>query len=168
MHAIVRTSTPDFELVKQLAWRVLEENSIVTPPINAAALAKTYGIEAFEAVFNPGYDHIAGFINFEANKILVNAKEHHARKNFTIAHELGHLLLGHNKENGYTVLLRNPDPRYKTPVEQEANVFAANVLVPTPFLQEWLNRYTFATDKQLAKVFGVSEEVIHYRRLYLR
>ena len=163
----IQVRKPDFEAVKRLAWQVLEVNFVTEPPVIAARLARTYHLEALEADFKPEYDHIAGFIDFGKMKILANAKDNIARKNFTTAHELGHYLLNHNIENGYTVLLRDMGAMIKTPIEQEANCFAANVLVPKPFLRHYLDNYS-PTNKQLAGVFGVSEDVIRYQKLYLR
>jgi len=158
----------DFHAVKRLARQVLEENGIFKPPVIAAELAESYGLEVFESEFNEEYAHIAGFIDFGENFILVNADDSLHRKNFTVAHELGHYLLGHNAENGYTVLLRDPDAMVKTPLEQEANCFAANVLVPEPFLLEYLDNYPYITNQQLSKAFGVSADVVRIRRLYLK
>jgi len=165
--ATTRIRKPDFAAVEKLAKQVLKENFIVKPPVLAARLAEAQGLEVFEADFEEEYTHIAGFIDFDTNMILVNAEDVPARKNFTVAHELGHYLLGHNAANGYAVLLRNTDEMVKTPLEQEANCFAANLLVPEPFLREYLDTYPFITDPQLARIFGVSAEVIRYRRLYL-
>jgi len=55
----------------------------------------------------------------------------------------------------------------KTPIEQEANCFATNLLVPASFLQQYLDDFPDITNQQLSKAFGVSAEVIHYRRLYI-
>lgn len=167
MSTAIRPRVADFAAAKRLALRVLKENFVVKPPVIAAELAEASGIRVYESVFKPEYSHIAGFIDFDKNIILVNAEDSHARKNFTAAHELGHYLLGHGDDDEYTVLLRNPDDMVKTPIEQEANYFAANLLVPESFLREYLDNYPRVTDQQLAKVFGVSAEVIRYRRLYL-
>jgi len=168
MSTAIRPRTADFAAAKQLARRVLEENAIIEPPVIAAELVASYGLEAMTAVFQPGYEHIAGFIDFDTLKIYVNGDESLQRQNFTIAHELGHYLLGHRQESGYTVLLRNPDGMVKTPIEQEANCFAANLLVPGSFLLQYLEDYPGISDHQLTKFFGVSVDVIRYRRLYVK
>lgn len=51
------------------------------------------------------------------------------RQRFTIAHELGHIFLGHVSTGQFTVLNREPEPD-DAPMEQEANVFAARLLAP--------------------------------------
>ena len=168
MTTVTRPKVADFVAAKRLARQVLQDNGITEPPIIAADLVVSYGLEAMIAVFQPGYDHIAGFIDFDEFKIYVNGDDSLQRQNFTIAHELGHYLLGHRKESGYTVLLRNPDEMVKTPIEKEANCFAANLLVPEPFLLQYLEDFPGITNYQLTKIFGVSTDVIHYRRLYVK
>jgi Zn-dependent peptidase ImmA (M78 family) len=163
-----RVREPDYAEAKRWARKVLEANLIVKPPVNAAKVARAYELDVVDCAFKPEHSHVAGAIDFDTKTILVNEDDSPHRKNFTIAHELGHFLLGHNEENGYTVFLRNPDAMVKTPVEQEANCFAANLLVPEPFLMEYLDTYSFITDQQLSKIFGVSSEVIRFRRLYLQ
>ncbi len=51
-------------------------------------------------------------------------------------------------------------------MEQEANCFAANVLVPAFLLRECIDEYPFADDWQLAKLLGVPAGVVKYRRIY--
>jgi len=159
---------PDYQAAKQLAWEVLEANMIVKPPIIAANLAKSYGLQVSCGRFKPGYEHIAGFIDTDENSIVVNTMDSVQRQNFTIAHELGHYLLKHHEQDGYTFLLRDTTSMIKTPMEQEANCFAANVLVPDMFLREYLNQYPGIADERLARLFGVSADVIRFRRLYKR
>lgn len=71
-----------------------------------------------------------------------------ARQRFTIAHELGHILLHHfnsNLSNEY--------------IEKEANMFAIRLLAPTCIIKE-LN---INTVDQLAKTFNISAEAANYR-----
>ncbi|MDR0327677.1 MAG: ImmA/IrrE family metallo-endopeptidase [Planctomycetaceae bacterium] len=158
----------DFVRAKELARQVLEENYVIKLPVLASQLAKAYGLEVVEGVFKPEHINVAGFIDFDKKTIAVNSADSAPRKNFTIAHELGHYLLEHSIEDGYTVLLRNTDDMVRTPIEQEANCFAANVLVPEPFLRDYLIQYPRVTDEQLAGVFGVSVAVIRFRKLSMR
>jgi len=160
------TTQADFKLAKTKALQILEANMIVKPPVIAAELAEAEGVEVLCMTFNPDYMEIAGFIDTDRKAIVVNAAENSARQNFTIAHELGHYLLKHYESSEYTVLLRNSNAMKKTPMEQEANCFAANLLVPSMFLREYINNFPFITDLQLARLFGVSVDVIRFRRLY--
>jgi len=62
-----------------------------------------------------------------------------------------------------SILFRKPlgqtDPN---PLEQEANTFAAEILVPMVILREYLNK-GIKEPVILADIFGVSQEVISYR-----
>ena len=159
-------SKADFELAEQLAREMLQTKMIVEPPVIAAELAEGEGLEVSCMTFKPEYTHIAGFIDTEKMAIVVNAADNMARQNFTIAHELGHYLMKHHEQDGYEVLLRNPSAMKNTPMEQEANCFAANLLVTIMFLREYIDRYSMITDQQLADIFGVSKDVIRFRKLY--
>lgn len=77
----------------------------------------------------------------------------HNRKRFTIAHELGHCLLGHNLNRNYDVQ------------EKEANYFAKRLLVPLPLVNKILRLPTVTVDERVedvSSVFEVSQEVANY------
>ena len=88
------------------------------------------------------------------NKISVE------RRKFTVAHELGHILL---HENSYQENITDENPQE----EQEANRFASYFLMPKKmFIEEWLkyDNYSFV-DKviKIKQTFGVSYQVVLYR-----
>jgi len=146
------------------AQKVIKNNFITQPPIIAEQIARNYGLNVKYCVFKPQHMDIAGFVDSKG-EIIVNSAESNVRKNFTIAHELGHYLLGHLSDPDYDVLYRQPIGNIpNTPLEQEANCFAANLLVPENLLKDCISRFPFATNQQLANLFGVSVDVIGYRR----
>ena len=150
-----------------MAGKVLKENFVSSPPVIASELAEAYGLEVCEITFPTDFAHIAGFIDFSSNSIFVNADDSPTRRNFTIAHELGHYLLKHHEQDGgYTILLRNPDAMEQTHFEQEATNFAANVLVPDVLLQKYLKDHPRITHSELATIFGVPANVIRSQRLF--
>ena len=157
---------------KSLALTVLEMNRIWQPPVVASRLANACGFEVISAVFGPEHAKcVAGFIDVANRKIFVNDADASFQQNFTIAHELGHFLLNHHETEGfvenYSVLMRDTCAGELTPMELEANVFADNLLVPAKFLREYLDKYPRATYEELSRIFGVSPEVIRYRRPYV-
>ena len=89
--------------------------------------------------------------------LIAYNRDHPHRQRFTIAHELGHLLLEHAD-------LRNNEDDYSTknPEETAANKFAAELLVPLEFLKK-----DFAAGikdvKVLAQRYMVSEEMVWWR-----
>lgn len=155
----------DYRAAEEMANKVLAENFISEPPIIAEEVAKNYGLRVGYYIFLPERRNVSGFIT--NGEIVINDEEPIQRKNFTIAHELGHFLLGHIGNKDYEVLYRQPIATQK-PMEQEANCFAANLLVPENILRKYLADYPFITNYQLANIFGVSHDVIGFRRQNLR
>lgn len=147
------------------ALDILDTFGIDSPPIPLFEIVAAYGLNITYAKFTkvPHGNEIAGFIDLERNKIVVNADDPPTRQRFTIAHELGHYIL-HKKfvenKKKYTVLLRKPlkDLDY-SPEEKEANCFAATLLVPKKLLQNYKDLPASIS----ASLFAVSGDVMKYR-----
>jgi Zn-dependent peptidase ImmA (M78 family) len=148
------------------ADQVRLENYQDTPPIDVYGIADNNGLEIIEKHFPPDQSDIAGFVTMQngTGKLYVNLQDGPNRRRFTVAHELGHWRL-HKDE-----LLTNPNRAIlfriaigqlnKDPVEKDANIYAANLLVPLDMLEKYRDG---KTKEQLADLFGVSTEVIGYR-----
>jgi Zn-dependent peptidase ImmA (M78 family) len=96
--------------------------------------------------------------------ILVNGTEAAARLRFTLAHELGHHVLGHDQSVDTALGLSRP----VRPMEIQANRFAAELLVPVAAVRAWLGRRgspAVGLDEvvELAAEFGVSAPVALFR-----
>lgn len=75
------------------------------------------------------------------------------RRRFSICHELGHILLEHN------LSLKN-DPVQ----EQEANIFAAELLMPEAIIQEIVYRgYNITNESSLQNIFKASKQAYDIR-----
>lgn len=120
------------------------------------------------------YNGVEATIGFSSNNGL-------NRQRFTIAHELGHFILGHQRKG---VFVDTPD-KYFPPLfrnnesstgeslqEQEANAFAASILMPETLLldqidliqrqgQYLIEDYNIAD--VLARYFGVSAQAMTFR-----
>jgi Zn-dependent peptidase ImmA (M78 family) len=101
--------------------------------------------------------------------ILINSDKPRVRRRFTIAHELGHLALGH-LHGGEVVVDETVGGR--SPREREANAFAAGLLMPKGGVRGALGRLEERLGKQprpldwivwLAASFGVSDQAAAYR-----
>ena len=134
-----------------------------SPPIPVREIAEMNGVNVVFAKFGQFNDVMAGFCDFSAHKLYVNADDALPRQSFTISHELGHWLL-HSE-----YFVANPDkyqvlPRFETPdnsdtKEKEANKFAAHLLVPTRLLLPVRE----APVSTLARVFMVSRVMMEFR-----
>lgn len=90
------------------------------------------------------YDDEVFTIGFNANHPWV-------RNRFTIAHEIGHLVLGH---------LCSKDSSSRT-TEREADLFASNLLMPKSILKE--DFLITSSQKELSKKYIVSESAMTIR-----
>jgi Zn-dependent peptidase ImmA (M78 family) len=108
--------------------------------------------------------------------IVVNKGHPRVRQRFTIAHELGHLVLHRGRPvlvDHVRLNLRDARSRAAVDVEEiEANAFAAELLMPRSLMVAELNRAAARSDSarlaaDLAEGFGVSKEAAEYRLVNL-
>jgi Zn-dependent peptidase ImmA (M78 family) len=87
------------------------------------------------------------------------------KKRFAIAHELGHIAMHSSffKENPelYEPLRTAPINAQKNRYCVEANIFAAHLLIPDEMLEQ---KSSLNSIHNLSRIFGVTEELIRYRR----
>lgn len=114
------------------AARALAKQYNLTPPVDVEALIKDMGITLEDTPL----DSMSGFAyQKDGNRVIgINKTDGDARKKFTMAHELGHMIV-HAKDDvtfdKNFVYFR--DSRSSTgllPKEVEANAFAAELLMP--------------------------------------
>jgi Zn-dependent peptidase ImmA (M78 family) len=151
------------------AKQVLFDYKILGSPV--AAIPKVLQGENIELVDVSVDDDSCGMYCIEENrrKIYVNRNMSEGRRNFTIAHELGHHFLSH-RLNEYCRIYRNLNTvtHKKDPQEIEANYFAACFLMPyeliMPLFNEVVSAQGLHKDSALNlsdnKQLSVSKEVI--------
>ena len=88
-----------------------------------------------------------------AHVILYNEQKQKPRRRFTIAHEIGHIALKHQKHGSAE--------------EEEANFFAAQLLMPDAVLRFVRDRRQLVTAKFLQDCFGVSYTAARRKLTYL-
>ncbi len=92
--------------------------------------------------------------------ISVNENESSVRQRFTIAHEIGHWVLGHGsnfRDSPEEFLTQSPSL-----VEREANAFAANLLMPKSAVQDKVF-VEKASIEAMAEWFNVSRAAMKWR-----
>lgn len=99
--------------------------------------------------------------------IAVNAHQGAVRQRFTLAHELGHLRMGHQPR---VDMSSDVFGRGRNPQEIEANYFAAEFLTPRPAVIAWLEEHDLvdragdpSTVVHLALQFGIAFATASYR-----
>ena len=159
--------------IQKTARKLLSELEIQNPPVPVHRLARSRGARIVQVSGNE--DDIDGFLYREGDEVVIGVNRNQApmRQRFTIAHELGHLLLHEpsqiHVDRGFRVRLRSSSSRKGIDREEmEANRFAAELLMPSDFLQTDLEHQEFdlADDCQLrslAKRYGVSTQAFAIR-----
>ena len=94
---------------------------------------------------------LSGLVSLERKLIGINSKHHFRRQRFSVAHELGHILLKHPPE------VRSTTHEIKIH-DREADIFAAELLMPTADLRKMAQRE--CNIAVLKKRYEVSEEAL--------
>jgi Zn-dependent peptidase ImmA (M78 family) len=120
------------------------------PPILAADVARQLGIEVY---YKPFTGPAAIWVPDQA-MIIVNSRARNGRRNFSCAHELAHVFL-HTGSPIYA-------DSHTGQIEQEANVFAAALLMPADDVRYRCLTMSMDT-KQLAYYYRVSIQAMGIR-----
>lgn len=152
------------EEIEQKARQVLTDLygnvAALSPLINLAEILKKNNLQLVNAHFdNPG---ILGAFDASRHIIYVSQDEHKkTRQFFTVAHELGHFFL-HDK-NKQEVFHRAQMDQFGDNIdeEQEANWFAASLLMPRELITKEWNLHP--DEAFIAARFGVSRAAAHWR-----
>ena len=149
----------DYKVSRNLAWEILLNENITALPVNVSALCTSLGIR-----LQPYDGDVAGVDN-DGEAIIMpdgvplivyNKQKSRPRKRFTVAHEIGHILLGHVGK--YQLVNRDPSSK-DDPIEQAANVFASRLLAPACVL--WaLNAHA---PEEIMKLCDISYQAAEYR-----
>jgi Zn-dependent peptidase ImmA (M78 family) len=165
-----------YNKVETLTRELLSKYKIKAPPVPVYDIAKGEGASIVVKHFN---NEISGLLLRTGDEaiIAVEKGQPQARKRFTVAHELGHLVLHQGKElhvdTKFRVNLRSPESSTAEDVEEiESNAFAAAVLMPEGFLQKDLSDFILDIDdaeqiQSLAKRYEVSAQAMTLRLVNL-
>lgn len=119
-----------YKNTRDAAWQCLIDYNINCLPIDVLGIARTAGIKVIK---NSSVEELllseSGASVFDAGEwfIIYDDENTPQRCRFTIAHELGHIFLGHELKKGYHARTFDID---KPQVETEADVFASRLLAP--------------------------------------
>lgn len=146
-----------YKETRNAAWQLLIDNEIKELPVPLTQIAKNNGITIVknrEANMLP--ECVSGMSILENGKwyIVYNDKENPGRKRFTIAHEMGHIFLGHELKGAHqrTFEKRNQE-------EVDADSFAVRLLAPACVI--W--GMGLHSAEEIAKVCGLSRTAAEHR-----
>lgn len=159
---------------KLLASISTKHPDLMSAPIDLEKICSLYQINVEE---ESSFDSTIGKILVENGnvKIIINSYENQSsqRKRFTIAHELGHFFLHLNEEQTSfidDVKTMSRTQSYWTPIEAQANDFAARLLMPLELIikeaEELVKDGNIKEDifiQKMANIFLVSKQSMTYR-----
>lgn len=160
---------------RDAAEKAIQEFGVKSAPVQVERIAKSLGAILR---FSPLDEELSGMIHIKDNVpiIGVNSLHHPHRQRFTIAHEIGHLILHKHLitesvhvDKAFPVLMRGVTSALGTDtVEIDANAFASQLLIPTSLLGQIKLPGSFDIDddspmEELAKKFRVSRKVVEFR-----
>lgn len=160
----------DYQNARDAAWRILLDCHIDQLPVDLNVVCKVLGVRAVsykvtkELIAERGLSGIVEksdgltFYAKDTPVILYNESCVMGRIRFTVAHELGHIILGHVSPGSVTTVNREPSPG-DDPHETAANQFAARLLAPACVL--W--GLGLHTPEEIAKACHISNQAARFR-----
>ncbi|MGN1194748.1 MAG: ImmA/IrrE family metallo-endopeptidase [Acutalibacteraceae bacterium] len=144
-----------YQKSRDLSWDILIKEGITQLPVDVVSLCRQLGIAV--KYYEPIDDNDGMCVILkDIPVIFVKSNCTRQRKRFTIAHELGHILLGHVGK--YELV--NREPSYQdNPIEESANVFASRLLAPACVL--WGCKIETAED--IMRLCDISRQSAEYR-----
>lgn len=145
-------------IVRKIANRVSKRYSLY-PPVDFKNVFVEKGIKYREKKLETNGDGYSELKDSNLEIVVNSEMDYMPRKRFTIAHELGHIFIGWHDD----VTLCKTDNEYAAHnmldiQEKEANVFASELLMPTEWVREQLEKYkNFGLDYVIKKLYNYAE-----------
>jgi|SRR5919202_769625 Zn-dependent peptidase ImmA (M78 family) len=166
-----------FKQIEEIVERILHQTNSYTIPVPVFQVAGELGLQVLKHDFGPD---ISGVLIQKSGTSTIgyNSENSEKRQRFTVAHEIGHFILGHQREGmfvdnakkHFSIIFRdNNSSTGEILQEREANAFAAALLMPKPLLLDYINRVNFDLSDgenlilELATSFEVSTQAMAYR-----
>lgn len=148
----------DYQFARDAAWKILIRERVCALPVSMSRLCRQMGISVRYADGAQLEDGCGGTVLQAGDGfvILVRRDDPTPRRRFTVAHELGHILVG--DVGRYKLVNREPSPR-DNPIETRANVIASRILAPACVL--WGCGVKSAAD--IAELSNISEAAASFR-----
>lgn len=165
-----------YSKIEHLVQDLLRKYDITSPPVPVHDIAKSEGATVDVHKFNK---EISGLLLRTGDRAIIAVESTQAptRQRFTIAHELGHLLLHNGEElrvdTQFKLNLRSPKSSTAEDIEEiEANAFAASLLMPQKFVKKDVADFIIDIDdackvQALSKRYDVSAQAMTIRLVNL-
>lgn len=160
----IRQSKPALAVAHVFQELGIDPSSPDNVPVDLDSIADSLGLKVYLAAFED--PNISGMLILDPARvpaqvepggrgtIFLKRGEFSPRSRFTLAHEIGHVVLGHHNGGVITDFYRGRTSGHFDQQEKEANEFAAELLMPRELFTElWASS---TSEEELSVVFGVS------------
>lgn len=154
---------------EKAAKKIFLENNL-SVPFDLEALVSKYARLSFESIPIDGIDGVSIYLKTSKTHIIVNTRLSKKRQTFTLAHELGHVILPWHVGTIIDDIYSQPYKDFAYfEIEQEANRFAAELLMPTFWVLECCENYGNLANlhTEIADVANVSMQAAAIRLIQL-
>ena len=147
----------DYQKSRNATWELLLDLGIKELPVKITDICRRIGIPVKFANLGAEQDGYSVIVNGEPIIVINSLKrDNAARMRFTVAHELGHIMLGH--VGVYELVNREPSPE-DNEIEQQANIFASRLLAPACVL--WGCRVK--SPEEIMRLCDISHQAAQFR-----
>lgn len=154
-----------YKKARDLSWEILLKADITSLPVDLNKVLKAIDVKAIlycDAFFDadsPKLRGSDGFVTKIGGKKAIYLNEQKGttqRRRFTLAHELGHIVLDHPIN---PIIYRNSEvDKNQSPTEIQANIFARDLLMPAGVLAA-LHMTTVDEIMQICNVSRISAQI---------
>ena len=164
-----RGAEPRRKLARDMALALLKQHRITKPKVDVEALARECGLTV---AYVDTDGKLSGQLYPDPREAVINTRDRSlARQRFTLAHELGHWQLRHHLLGdlpadtlGYAGAFEDEGTSEgRSTVEIEANTFAAELLMPSPWIRKIPKPLSLGAPHRLAEEYGVSDQAMYYQ-----
>lgn len=144
-----------YKEARNASWHFLLESGACSLPLPVIPICQKMGIKILVDTNKTFLSYDTRGVSFQAKgvwHILLNPESTAAVKRYTIAHELGHIYMGHPMQSGKYGRTFGVQSIISSPIEYQAERFAIGVLAPACVLYG----LGLHTAESISKVCGIS------------
>jgi Zn-dependent peptidase ImmA (M78 family) len=129
-------------------------------PVDPDAMARSVGVEV---AYESGMGSILGRVDVVdgRRRIVVNADQSETMRRYTVAHELGHCVLGHDVPLDDTAF--ELDPKRVILIEKQANLFAMELLIPGFIVEVVIMKLNITGFTEMIETFNVPDAALEHK-----
>ena len=151
--------------IEEITINLLNRHNYIDDMVDIADIVRQQNYNVFIDDLD---NNISGYVDHENREVVLNKNETPERRRFTLAHELGHIILNSNnrKQHRDNILNNQLDIYANDDKEVEANYFAGCILMPRNVFIREFNSIKGDIDykiQKLAYYFGVSKLAVNVR-----